>query len=190
MGVISCEPDSPTNTSHQIQDRSYAAVKQIPANVVGDGVRTIRELVDIKNKDPRRVEPGIKESVLCPLVINEVTNALLKQQGYTVSSIPSAGEVVFVQHDPFLKWGGDLEEVTPLIHTDNILLMENVARFFDLSLGGIDFIAPDISRSWKEQACAVLELNSNPCIELHQIVTAGTPQHVGRALVVWIKRTY
>lgn len=158
-----------------------ACVKQVPANVVGDGISTIRALIDKKNSDSNRGNPHQKEYTLYKIVENETTEKLLSEKGYNFLSVPKKDKIVFLQHDPFLKLGGDLIEVTPQVHPDNLKLFHQVARFFDIRVVGIDFLAQDISRSYKEQQCAILELNSIPCIELHHFPFSGAPQNVAAA---------
>ena len=41
-------------------------------------------------------------------------------------------------------------------------MAEAIARTFHLDAAGIDFMTPDISRSWRDVDCAILELNSTP----------------------------
>jgi cyanophycin synthetase len=160
-----------------------ACVKQIAANVIGDGISTIRQLIDNKNNDPRRGEPGQKEFTLYRIVENETLKKTLREKAYNFSTIPQKREIVYLQKDPFLKLGGDLVEVTLQVHPDNIQLFRDIARFFDIRLVGIDFLAQNISNSWKNQPCAVLELNSAPCIELHLFPSSGAPQNVAGAVV-------
>jgi D-alanine-D-alanine ligase-like ATP-grasp enzyme len=157
-----------------------ACVKQIPANIVSDGLHTIRELIDIKNS----------EFTFYKIVENETTKELLKDKGYNFSSIPKKGEMVYLQKDPFLKLGGDLVEVTDSLHPDNLQLFRDIAKFFDVRVVGIDFLVQDISVSWKNQTCAVLELNSAPCIEMHHFPSSGKPQNVAAALVDLVFRCY
>jgi len=159
-----------------------ACVKQVPANVVGDGISTIRALIDKKNSDSNRGNPNQKEYTLYKIVENEITTKLLSEKGYNFLSVPQKNEVVFLQQDPFLKLGGDLIEVTPQVHFDNLKLFRQVAKFFDIRVVGIDFLAQDISRSYKEQQCAILELNNVPCIELHHFPSSGIPQNVAKAV--------
>ncbi|TSC56927.1 MAG: cyanophycin synthetase [Parcubacteria group bacterium Greene0714_21] len=167
-------------------------VQQLPANVVGNGILTVRELIDKKNNSPNRgplrsregeaSKPHQKEHTLYTIVENAVTETLLSKKGYTFFSVPKESEVVFLQYDPFLKLGGDLVEVTNTVHPDNLTLVKQAARYFDIRVVGIDFLAQDISRSWKEQQCAILELNSAPCIELHHFPSAGEPTNPAKAL--------
>ncbi len=165
-------------------------VKQVPANVLGDGKSTIRELIDEKNSDPRRGKPCQKEFILNRIVLSERTEDLLKNKGYNFSSVPKKGEIVYLQKDSFLKLGGDLIEVTPKVHPQNLKLFRDIAKFFDIRVVGIDFLAQDISVPWGKQRCAVLELNSAPCIEMHHFPYSGEPQNVAGAIVDLVSEYY
>ncbi|MBU1033113.1 MAG: hypothetical protein ABII13_01375 [Patescibacteria group bacterium] len=160
-----------------------ACVKQVPANVVGDGISTVRELIDKKNRDPQRGSPQQNEFTLNKITENEITAKLLSEKKHDFSTIPKTDEVVYLQKDPFLKLGGNLIEVTPEVHSDNLRLFRDIAKFFDVRVVGIDFLAQDISLSWKNQPCAIIELNNLPCIELHHFPSSGIPQNVGGAIV-------
>jgi len=160
-----------------------AVVRQVPANVVGDGFSTIRQLVQKKNGDKKRSEPHQKDSTLYKIVVDETTMKLFVEKNYNLGMALKEGEIVYLQKDPFLKLGGDLVEVTETVHPDNIRLFKDIAKFFDIRLVGIDFLVPDISSSWQNQHCATLELNSVPCIEMHHLPSSGTPQNVANALV-------
>ena len=166
-----------------VVDFDYVAcVRQSPANVVGDGVSTIQELVSEKNNDERRGESDDKKFILHKLVIDKTSESLLESNGYDLYSTPRNGEVVYLQKDPFLKLGGDLIDVTSDVHRDNLRLFKDVAKFFDIRLVGMDFLIPDITLSWKDQNCAMLELNSAPCIEMHHCPSSGDPRNVAGAV--------
>ena len=158
-----------------------AVVKQVPANVVGDGNSTIRELIEMKNN--KRGEPNQKDFTLYKIVIDETTTKLLSEKGYTLETRPKKDEIVYLQKNPFLKLGGDLVEVTNVVHPDNIQLFKDIAKFFDIRLVGMDFLVPDITSSWRNQQCAVLELNSVPCIEMHHFPSSAKTRNVANALV-------
>jgi D-alanine-D-alanine ligase-like ATP-grasp enzyme len=167
-----------------VVDFDYVAVvKQVHANVIGDGSLTIQELVERKNIDKRRGFPHQKEFTLYKITIDETTTKMLSENNYNLQSIPKKNEFVYLQSNPFLKLGGDLVEVTENVHTENVQLFKDIAIFFDIRLVGIDFLIPDIYSSWKNQNCAVLELNSVPCIEMHHFPSSGKPQNVAGALV-------
>ncbi len=167
-----------------------ACVKQVPANVESDGISTIRKLIDEKNKKQNRDDLAQRNSLLHKIVENETTKKLLSEKGYNFFSVPENKEVVWLQEDPFLKLGGDLVELTRQVHPDNIKLFEDTAKLFDIRVVGIDFLCRDISASWQSQPCAILELNSLPCIEMHHFPSSGAPQNVAKALVNLLFKYY
>ncbi|OGG44640.1 hypothetical protein A2841_00750 [Candidatus Kaiserbacteria bacterium RIFCSPHIGHO2_01_FULL_48_10] len=166
-----------------IDFKFVACIEQIPAHIVGGGTETIRMLIDAKNADPRRGGLDAPHATTHRIVENETAMNMLAEKHYTAETVLKSGERLFLQKDPFLKWGGDLKEVTSVVHPDNVKLFEEVARRFEIHAVGIDCIMPDISRSWKEQTCAILELNNMPAIDLHHVPTEGTPADPAQALV-------
>jgi D-alanine-D-alanine ligase-like ATP-grasp enzyme len=183
-------PNSSVFRATVIDFEKVFCVQQIPANVIGDGVHNISQLIEIKNKDPRRGNIKDKNVILYKLVVSKETEKLLSKKEYNLSSIPAKNEKVFLQKDPFLKLGGDLLEITSKVHPENVKLFCRIAKLFDTRLVGIDFLASDISISWKNQSCAILELNSLPCIEMHHFPSQGKPQDVAKALIQMFSKYY
>jgi D-alanine-D-alanine ligase-like ATP-grasp enzyme len=167
-----------------------ACLRQIPANVIGDGAATVRELMERKNADPRRGRPDQREFIMNKLVVTGATPEVLARRGYTLDSVPPAGETVYLQKDPFIKYGGDWVEESAVMHPDNRELFRDFARFFDIRLTGIDFLADDIRVSWKEQECAILELNHVPCIDLHHWTAAGPTEDPAKPLADMFEKYY
>ncbi len=155
-------------------------VTQSPAQVVGNGNSTIEALVNKKNE---KIENSSQQGLVHKIVIDDTSTCLLSEKKYDLSTVLPKGEVVYLQKNPFLKLGCELIEVTNSVHPDNIKLFKDVAKFFDIRLVGIDFMIPDIAVSWRKQHCAILELNSLPCIEMHHFPSSGTPQNVAGAVV-------
>jgi len=167
-----------------------ACVRQVPAHVTGDGIHTIESLMIQKNARPERhVHPGVKP-LFHPLAVTEETAPLLKRQGYALTDISPPGTRVWLADEPFMRYGGELEEVTDIIHPDNRALAQDVAKLFGMKLVALDFICEDVARSWKNQKCAILELNSLPSIEMHHFPSSGTPQDVAGAIADMALRYY
>lgn len=167
-----------------------AVVERVPAHVTGDGVHTIQELIGIKNTDPRRGRAKQKDTTLYRIVANDTTERLLEKHGYTFSSVVSSGSRVFLQEKVILDLGADLFEVTQKVHPENMELFEKVARVFNTRLVGIDFLAEDISKSWKKTRAAIGELNSLPYIDMHHFPTDGRPVNVAGFLCNLVERYY
>lgn len=70
-----------------------AATRRVPANVVGDGVATVSELVSAKN-DARRDESNLIHQ---QLRIDAIAQRELSRQGVHDASVPSEGQRVFLR---------------------------------------------------------------------------------------------
>jgi cyanophycin synthetase len=89
-----------------------------------------------------------------------------------------------------LDLGADLFERTGEVHPDNLELFRAVARLFNTRLVGIDFLAEDISKSWRGQNAAIIELNSLPYIDMHHFPTKGEPVNVGGFICDMVEKYY
>lgn len=158
--------------------QKVACVQRIPAHIVGDGAHSVSQLIAIKSADPKRGRPRQKDTTLYRLVIDETSWRLLLEQDISFDDVVPAGKTIFLQEKVILDLGADLIEVTPKVHADNIVLFKKAAEIFDANLIGIDFLCEDISRSWQEQHCGIIELNSLPYIDMHHFPSQGEPVNV------------
>ena len=99
-----------------VGDRVVAAARREPAQVLGDGRSTIRQLVDAVNRDPRRGDDHA--TVLSKIKLDSVSLNVLGEQGYTPDSIPEAGVQVIIRRNANLSTGGTAADVTDLVHPD------------------------------------------------------------------------
>ncbi len=158
-----------------------AATKRTPGNVVGDGVHTVAELVEITNQDPRR---GVgHEKVLTRLELDFQAERLLSLLGYTADTVPPAGETVYLRSTGNLSTGGTATDVTDVIHPDNAEMAVRAIRAIGLDVGGVDFLTEDITRSYKEAGGAICEVNAAPGFRMHSAPSEGKPRDVAGPLV-------
>ncbi|MCH6483883.1 cyanophycin synthetase [Pseudoxanthomonas sp. LH2527] len=151
-----------------------AATRRTPGHVVGDGRRTITELVEIVNQDPRR---GIgHEKVLTRLELDREANLMMERVGYTADAVPKQGEVVFLRSTANLSTGGTATDVTDVIHPDNRDMAVRAVRAIGLDVGGVDFISPNIAESYKNIGGAICEVNAAPGFRMHVAPSEGTPR--------------
>ena len=101
------------------------------------------------------------------IITDEAMIACIEQQGYTRQSIPAAGATVWLRKVANLSAGGVSIDVTPSVHVDNIVLAQEVARHFRLTCMGIDVMAEDLARSWKEGGFGIIEINAAPGVFMH-----------------------
>jgi D-alanine-D-alanine ligase-like ATP-grasp enzyme len=131
-----------------------------PATVIGDGRSTVDALIDALNADPRR-GPGDAYALVSVGRDAELDEAL-DRQGVRLSDIPAAGVAVYLRVNPTPMHGGTVEECIERVHPDIRAMAETIARALKVQVLGIDFICPDISRSWREVGGAVCEVNLTP----------------------------
>jgi len=159
-----------------IDGELVAAAKRIPGHVVGDGRRTVAELVDLLNQDPRR---GIgHEKVLTRIEIDAQAERLLTRIGYTVDSVPAADEVVYLRSTANLSTGGTAIDVTDEIHPDNRDMAIRAIQAIGLDIGGVDFLTADITRSYREVGGGICEINAGPGFRMHVAPSEGQPRDV------------
>ncbi|MBL0311946.1 MAG: cyanophycin synthetase [Holophagaceae bacterium] len=151
-----------------------AATRRTPGHVVGDGVRTVKELVEIVNQDPRR---GVgHEKVLTRLVLDAQAAMMLARQGFTEASVPPAGQIVPLRSTANLSTGGTATDVTDVIHPDNRDMATRAIRAIGLDVGGVDFLSPDITESYRTVGGAICEVNAAPGFRMHVSPSEGTPR--------------
>lgn len=161
-----------------IGGKVVGVLRRDPACVEGDGVKNIRELVNEENNNPLRQGP-----MFHLLPTDESVDEELKKQNLSWDSIPRAGLLVNLNTKTSRAVGGALIDCTDETHTDNILLLEKIAQVLNNPIVGVDFIMPDIKKSWREQdRCGVIECNSLPFIDLHHYPLRGTPRNVAGEL--------
>ena len=158
-----------------------AATRRTPGHVVGDGKRTVAELIDVVNLDPRR---GIgHEKVLTRLELDAQAERLLAKKGYTGASVPPAGEVVYLRSTANLSTGGTATDVTDVIHPDNAEMAVRAIQAIGLDVGGVDFLCDDITLSYKKHGGAICELNAAPGFRMHSAPSEGRARDVAGPVI-------
>lgn len=159
-----------------VNGKLIAVAKRVPGHVVGDGERTIEALVELVNQDPRR---GIgHEKTLTRIDLDHQADRLLAKHGYTRTSVPPAGAIVFLRSTGNLSTGGTAVDMTDVVHPDNREMAVRAARAIGLDVAGIDFLTTDIARSYTETGGAICEINAAPGFRMHVAPSEGTPRDV------------
>ena len=158
-----------------------AAARREPANVIGDGLHSIQQLIDIVNQDPRRGEHH--GTVLSKIHINDAAQVVLKEQGFTADSIPPAGQRVLIRRNANLSTGGTAVDVTDKVHPEWRARAIEAARMIGLDVAGIDVVAIDISEPCQKGTGAIVEVNAAPGLRMHLAPSDGQPRPVGDAII-------
>lgn len=144
-----------------IQDgKMILAIERRPAGVVGDGKRSVRQLLDDLNAQRSRPGPGQKGRP--PIEFDAEAVALLTGQGLNAGSIPAPGIHVPLRRAANFALGGTVKPVTEMVHPDNVKLACRAVATVGLDLAGVDLLIPDVSRSWREVGAVICEVNGQP----------------------------
>jgi len=142
-----------------------ACMQRIQPFIIGDNEKTIKELIAIENDKEERKD--LIRSPLRKIAINKTLIDHLKKNNLTLDSKPKKGEKITLGDTAHISKGGISINTTNQVHPDNIKLMENVAKFFNITVLGIDLISEDISKSWRSSNLAIIDLNAGPGIFMH-----------------------
>lgn len=154
-----------------------------PANIVGDGKSTIKQLIQKKNNHKYRGGQTQKNTTLHQIPLDKILLRKLSEQRLTLNSIPKLEHKVYLQDKYILSMGCDIINFTKNTHPENILLFIKISELLDVDLVGIDFLVPDITKSYKNQISGVIETNSLPYVDMHQYPSVGKGDNIAK--VVW-----
>lgn len=162
-----------------IGDKVAGILHRVPANVIGDGRSTIRELVEIKNQDSLRGK-GYK-TPLEKINLDESSELFLKQSGLNFDSVVSEGETVYLRENSNISTGGD-----SIDYTD-----EMPQRFKDIAVAsakaagakfcGVDMMLEDYTDA--DGDYAIIEINFNPAIHIHSYPYKGTERQIAEKVL-------
>lgn len=164
-----------------IDYKFICAALRTPASVIGDGTHTVQWLIDETNKDPRRGYGH--EKVLTQITIDQFTQKMLDDKGYTLDTIPPKGELVLLKPTANLSTGGTSTDVTDEVHPANIFMCERIARIIGLDICGIDIMTPDLRTPVSENGGAILEVNAAPGFRMHIEPAEGLARNVAEPVV-------
>lgn len=148
-----------------VNGKFAAATERRPAWVVGDGQSTIRDLIRRENRTVARLDTPT--SPLSKIQCDEAMEMYLDEQGLTLDSMIESDRTVSLRKVANLSAGGVSIDATRTLHPDNIILAQDIAQHFRLTCLGIDVIAENLSKSWKEGNFGIIEINAAPGIFMH-----------------------
>jgi cyanophycin synthetase len=164
-----------------INNRFIAAALREPAHVIGDGKTTIKELIEIENKDPRRGYGH--ENVLTEISIDRETEEQLTKHGYTLETVLKKDEKCYLKGTANLSTGGTSTDITDIVHPHNIFICERISRVIGLDICGIDIMATNLSEPLEVTGGVVLEVNAAPGFRMHLAPANGLPRNVAAPVI-------
>jgi cyanophycin synthetase len=164
-----------------IGDKLVAAARRDPPNVVGDGVHTVRQLVDQVNLDPRRGN-GHSTS-LTKIRFDDIALGSLAKQGLQADSVPEKGRRVILRNNANLSTGGSATDVTDDVHPEVAARAIAAAHMVGLDICGVDLVCDSVLKPIEEQNGGIVEVNAAPGLRMHLSPSFGKGRDVGEAIV-------
>ncbi|MBT3218486.1 MAG: hypothetical protein HN348_05295, partial [Proteobacteria bacterium] len=146
-------------------------IQRVPAYVVGDGQRTVDELIDDWNAGIRVANRRIR--------VDKRLKQHLDKVGYQVDTLVAEGAVVQLCELANAHRGGFATDITELMCDSVVDMALTIASHFNCDFLGVDFISENIAF----EPGKVIELNPHAGITLHHQPTFGKPRNVAGAIV-------
>ncbi len=163
-----------------VGDNIVSVTQRKAANVVGDGVATVRELIERKNG----IRANNTDLRNWPIPTRLESLDHLARAGLTMSHVPASGEIVVLRSASNLAAGGDSIDVTEEAHPGFIdIAIRAVRAIPGVEYAGLDLIAPDITVPPTATNHIVSEIEYSPCPTVAHFPLIGTPRDMAGAVL-------
>ena len=142
-----------------IDYKVVAAAIRRPAQVVGNGRQTIRELAQAQSQRRRAATGG--ESAI---PMNAETERCIAQAGFGWDDVLPDGQMLQVRKTANLHTGGTIHDVTAELHPKLAADAVAAARALDIPVTGLDFLVPAVDRP----DYVIIEANERPGLANHE----------------------
>ncbi|ULE33038.1 N-acetylglutaminylglutamine synthetase [Mycobacterium sp. IDR2000157661] len=151
-----------------IDGKMVAAALRKPAEIVGTGHHTIRELIESQSR--RRAAATGGES---RIPIDAVTEATVAEAGWSFDDVLPEGERLRVRRTANLHQGGTIHDVTAKVNPHLCEVAVKAADAIGIPVTGIDLLVPDVTDS----EYVFIEANERPGLANHE------PQPTAKAFI-------
>lgn len=161
-------------------DEVVGVLHRVPANVTGDGIKTISELVIEKNLSPLR-GTGYRKP-LQKINLGKEEELFLSQEHKTFDDIPQNGELIYLRENSNISTGGDSIDFTDDISESLKQVAIESANAMGVKITGVDMMIKDIKGEAKDNY-SIIEVNFNPAIHIHCFPYKGSNRKLGDKLL-------
>lgn len=136
-----------------------AAAVRRPPRVIGDGLTSIRRLIELQSRRRSAATGGESR-----IPIDAETERTLAEAGYSLDDVAPADVEIMVRKAANLHLGGTIHDVTDIVHPTLVDAAIAAARAIDIPVTGIDLMvtAPD------QPDYAFIEANERPGLANHE----------------------
>lgn len=160
-----------------LEEKVIAALQMISPNITGDGVNTIRSIIQKKQQTTKRKTKFDKKFI-----------QILQDQKVKLSTILANKKIIYIKKNSCLAEGGETRDVTDLVNNEIKKICVSASKIVGKNLVGIDIICKDISRIPTKKTFYILEMNSNPDLGIHYNPTYGKTREVAKDIVKFMAK--
>ena len=136
-----------------------AAAIRHPAQVLGDGKHSIRELIDAQSRRRQAATGGESR-----IPLDDETERTLRAAGFGYDDVLPAGQRLAVRRTANLHTGGTLEDVTERLHPVLAEAAVRAARALEIPVVGLDFMVRDAG----QPEYVIIEANERAGLANHE----------------------
>lgn len=151
-----------------IDGKVVAAALRRPAEIIGTGHHTVRELIEAQSR--RRAAATGGES---RIPIDAVTEATVTEAGWAFDDVLPEGRRLRVRRTANLHQGGTIHDVTAKVHPHLCEVAVEAAAAIGIPVTGIDLLVPDVTGP----EYVFIEANERPGLANHE------PQPTAKAFI-------
>ena len=144
-----------------IDDECVSIIHREACNVIGDGVHTISQLIDIKNQNPLRGEHYNRP--VEKIKIDEEMIDILSEQQLTLDCVIPSNQKIYLRKNSNISTGGDSFEMSDFVPQYFKDVAVNATKALNVKICGIDMIIPNLY----DYEFGIIEANFNPAIHIH-----------------------
>ncbi|MEO1017398.1 MAG: N-acetylglutaminylglutamine synthetase [Pseudomonadota bacterium] len=142
-----------------IDYRVIAAAIRKPAQIVGDGQKTVRELIEQRSRRRARATGGESR-----IPLDAETERCVGMAGYEMADVPDKDKTVAVRKTANLHTGGTIHDVTDHLHPVLINAAIKAAKALSIPVVGLDFLVGSVTKP----DYVVIEANERPGLANHE----------------------
>jgi len=159
-----------------VGDKVIGATNRVPANITGDGVSSVENLIENKNEE-RKKNPYLAPK---PIKIDYEVKNSLKKLGYDKNSVPKKGETIYLREKSNLSSGGDSIDATDVLSEEvKQIAVNSLKALPSIPHAGVDIIVdPETNKKG-----VVLEINATAEIGFHSFPLKGEARDVPGAII-------
>jgi len=142
-----------------IGHNAVAAAVREPAQIIGDGRKSVRQLIEKQSRRRAAATGGESRIPLDPETLRCVEAA-----GFGLEDIPPEGLHLRVRKTANLHTGGTIHDVTETVHPALLAAAEETTRVLDIPVAGVDLMVPNL----EEDTHWIIEVNERPGLANHE----------------------